>query len=485
MIDRVVSGKRRAVSGGQRAAAVRWAVIALVLVAAAWLAPLTALGVRRFLPVFVLPMVAVAIVALLRWPNAAFSLVVVVSLLVPFSIQTGSETGINASVLLIGALVALWSLEMVARKHEIWIVGHSTARPLIALMVVSLLSLAFGQIPWLPMSPAPISAQVAGLAILLLCPAAFLLSAHRLRSLKAMQWMTWLFVGLGSAFLVTLFVPSLSRVGISVFQRAVRDSLFWTWMATISYSQSLLNRKLPMRWRLALGIVAFGSMYSTIVVRQVWTSGWLPALVSILVITAIVRPKLAVAFGAALGLAILLQPGLLPGVFLRGDNQFSLTTRVAAWGVLWEIIRLNPILGIGPANYHSYTPLFDILGYSANFSSHNNYVDIVAQTGVAGLVCFLWFVWEIAKLIWRLKSKVPEGFPRAYVIGAMGALAGTLVAGMLGDWILPFVYNVGLEGFRASGLAWMFLGAVVALGETCLRPNETSASSRHTSSGSS
>jgi O-antigen ligase len=218
-----------------------------------------------------------------------------------------------------------------------------------------------------------------------------------------------------------------------------------------------------MRWRVALGIVAFVSMYSAIVVRQAWTSGWLPAMVSIFVITIIARPKLAVAFVVAAGLAILVRPGLLSSVFLGGDNQFSLTTRYAAWGVLWEIIRLNPILGLGPANYHSYTPFFDFLGFSMNFSSHNNYVDIVAQTGLAGLACFLWFVWETAKLIWRLKSKVPEGFPRAYVIGAMGALAGTLVAGMLGDWILPFVYNIGLEGFRASGLGWMFLGAVVAL----------------------
>lgn len=458
-------------ASGQKAATVRWVVIAIVLVGAAWLAPLTAMGARRYLPVFVLPMVAMALLALLRWPNLGFPLAVVVSILMPYSIQTGTQTGINASVLLVGALVALWLFEMVARQREIWIVGLSTARPLVALMIVSLISLAFGQIPWFPTNPAPISAQLAGLAIFLLCPAAFLLAAHRLRSMKAMQWMTWLFVGLGWAFLVTRFVPSLRRFGASVFQRAVLDSLFWTWMVTISYSQSLLNHKMPMRWRVALGVVVLGSMYSAIVVRQAWTSGWLPALVSIAVITAIVRPKVAIAFGVVAGLAILVQPGLLTSVFLGGDNQFSLTTRTAAWGVLWEIIRVNPILGLGPANYHSYTPFFDILGFSMNFSSHNNYVDIAAQTGLAGLVCFFWFVWEAARLIWRLKSKVPEGFPRAYVVGAMGALAGTLVAGMLGDWILPFVYNIGLEGFRASGLAWMFMGATVALEHMAKTPS--------------
>jgi uncharacterized membrane protein YeaQ/YmgE (transglycosylase-associated protein family) len=47
--------------------------------------------------------------------------------------------------------------------------------------------------------------------------------------------------------------------------------------------------------------------------------------------------------------------------------------------------------------------------------------------------------------------------------GALGGLMATLAAGMLGDWFLPFVYNVGLEGFRASSFTWFFLGAAVAL----------------------
>jgi hypothetical protein len=34
---------------------------------------------------------------------------------------------------------------------------------------------------------------------------------------------------------------------------------------------------------------------------------------------------------------------------------------------------------------------------------------------------------------------------------------------MLGDWIIPFVYNVGFDGFRASIFAWLFLGALLAM----------------------
>lgn len=34
---------------------------------------------------------------------------------------------------------------------------------------------------------------------------------------------------------------------------------------------------------------------------------------------------------------------------------------------------------------------------------------------------------------------------------------------MLGDWVLPFVYNVTFNGLRASVLGWIFLGGLVAL----------------------
>jgi hypothetical protein len=38
-----------------------------------------------------------------------------------------------------------------------------------------------------------------------------------------------------------------------------------------------------------------------------------------------------------------------------------------------------------------------------------------------------------------------------------------VATGMLGDWVLPFVYNIGLAGFRASVLGWLFLGGLVSL----------------------
>jgi O-antigen ligase len=119
--------------------------------------------------------------------------------------------------------------------------------------------------------------------------------------------------------------------------------------------------------------------------------------------------------------------------------------------------------GFGFANYYWITPLFPIRGFSVKFNSHNQYIDILAQIGVIGLACFLWFFWETGRLGLQLRERVPEGFPRAYVYGVLGGLAGTLVAAFLVDWVLPFIYNIGFAGFRASVVAWLFLGGLVSL----------------------
>jgi O-antigen ligase len=124
---------------------------------------------------------------------------------------------------------------------------------------------------------------------------------------------------------------------------------------------------------------------------------------------------------------------------------------------------------LGFANYYWYTPLFPIRGYAVSFNSHNNYVDIVAQTGIVGLACFLLFLWELGRLAWRLRERAPAGFTQAYVCGAFGGLAGMVVVGLLGDWVLPFFYNIGLNGFRSSMLGWLFLGGLIVIDQVANR----------------
>jgi O-antigen ligase len=167
-------------------------------------------------------------------------------------------------------------------------------------------------------------------------------------------------------------------------------------------------------------------------------------------------------------LGLLLQT--LISSFLLSDEEYSLSTRTEAWRVLWQLVERSPILGTGPANYYYYTENFPLLGWYVRFISHNNYQDLMIQTGLAGLLAFAWFAFELLLMMLRLYPQVPEGFGRAYVVGALGGLAGSLIAGMLGDWIIPFYYNAGILGFRSSLLFWVFLGGILALKRMITEP---------------
>ena len=48
-------------------------------------------------------------------------------------------------------------------------------------------------------------------------------------------------------------------------------------------------------------------------------------------------------------------------------------------------------------------------------------------------------------------------------MGTFSGVASSLVAGLLADWIVPFVYNIGIVGFRSSLLFWFFVGGLVAM----------------------
>jgi O-antigen ligase len=134
-----------------------------------------------------------------------------------------------------------------------------------------------------------------------------------------------------------------------------------------------------------------------------------------------------------------------------------------AWKVTLEMAWQEPFIGLGLANYYHYAVLFPILGWRVKFSSHNNYLDLLAQSGVLGLAAFAWLSFELLRVVLRLYSDSPSGFPRAYAAGAAAGFVAVLVSGMLGDWVIPFVYNTGVSGFRSSLVTWLFIGGALAL----------------------
>lgn len=434
----------------------RLLIVGSVLLASAYLA-------RRASPRY-LALLGGAGMALifLRWPPLGLAALIVASLVVPFAIGTGTQTSLNVTVLLLALLLGLWLFDMAARQRRIALLPARPIPPLLALCGVAVLSFAAGNLPWLTFAQAaPLRAQLGGLAVYLLAAGAFLLVAHQVRDERWLAALTWLFLALGGLYIAGRLAPPLGRLVGPLFQQGATGSLFWTWLAALAFGQATFNRRLHPAWRLALGALTAATLWAGWQARD-WASGWLPALVAVIVALWAGAPRLGLPIVLAAGAAAALNWHKIVNIVMTGQ-EYSWVTRVEAWRIVLEIVKVNPLLGLGPANYYHYTPLFPILGWYVQFNSHNQYVDLIAQTGLLGLLCFGWFAWEVGRLGWRLRTRAAEGFARAYVCAALGGLAGTLAAGMLADWVLPFVYNIGFVSFRSAVLPWLFLGGLITL----------------------
>ena len=409
---------------------------------------------RQLTLVLFLPLGIGMVMAFLRWPPLGLIVAPLAGMIVPFV----GPSGLNVTMILVALLLGLWLLDMMVHHYEVQFSPSRTVWPLLSFVVIAFISFGVGQLNWLPLAlHAPLGAQLGGLAIIVLSAGTFLLMTNLVRDLRWLRIITWAFLAFSVlAIILRSLLPGLGFSTQNLIQPI--GAVYYIWVVSLAFSQALLNGDLHPGWRWALGGLVLITLYNQLFLKFANKSGWIPVIVCIAAIIGFRSWRAGlVLFPIAVVAVLILKAGVV------SSEDYSVSTRLDAWLILAHIIKISPILGLGFANYYWYTPLFPIRGYAVSFNSHNNYVDIVAQTGLVGLVCFLWFLWELGRLSWRLRERAPAGFAQAYVYGALGGLAGTAVIGMMGDWVLPFFYNIGLIGFRTSMLGWLFLGGLVSI----------------------
>lgn len=115
------------------------------------------------------------------------------------------------------------------------------------------------------------------------------------------------------------------------------------------------------------------------------------------------RLWIGLAAGAGAG-AILLATGPLHDNFVASlrPGDVTVSQRFASWADGWRILEANPLLGSGVNTYwlrlsELYPPGHPLLGYA-----HNSYLQLAAETGVAGLAAFLA---APAYLLWKRRPR--------------------------------------------------------------------------------
>jgi len=412
-------------------------------------------------------LIAVGIIGFLyqaRCPLLGLVALVLTAALLPLERGDPTQgTVISSSLPLAVFVCGTWILRTILVRQTTVLESSPVVWASVLFVFVSCVSFVGGQGPWFEAAGAPLRAQLGALGMIVTSIGLFMMVGHEIKEICHLEWLTFLFLASAAIACVVQMLPFLDSLSAVTIRPASIGSGFWTWLVAMGLSQAIINKRLRFSVRMALILLTALTLFHGFVQRSSWVSGWMPPVFAAAVILVFCMPRLTLLLMCGLA-PIALVAGSRVLEFVADSEQYSLMTRVEAWRVLESVVSVSPLIGLGPANYYHYTELFPTLGWYVKFSSHNNYIDLIAQTGLIGFFVFLWLAFEILRLnkrlLWLTSS---SDFTGAYVVGALGGLLGTLLSGLLGDWIIPFVYNTGLTAFRSSLLFWMFAGGLLAL----------------------
>jgi O-antigen ligase len=392
--------------------------------------------------------------------NGILAIMITACMLNFFTLPTGTQSRIVISLLLSMALVGYWVIRLF-QDRQTQLKSTPVNRPLLLFVMISLISYGWSTIlrdPIVTIWPSFPMVQLAALAVNILLPLLVLFTANTIKETVWLKRMTWILIVMGAIVVVgNIFSLHLDRL-----YHNGSSGLFATWVGTMAYGMFLFNQKLS-RWiRILLVVLLAGWIRWTFVRDIVWLSGWLPLFVSLIALTFFLSKKLFV---------VLLFAGVIffslnfnkyyQSIYVSNMNEGS-GQRLELWQNNWELVIRHPLFGVGPAGYAPYYLTYHPLDAR---STHNNYFDVLSQTGFIGFGIFLWMMGSLllignrTRQILKGRRDFEEAFANSVLAGNMAVLAGM----MLGDWVLPFAYNQTITGFDNASFTWIFLGGLVSL----------------------
>ena len=414
----------------------------------------------------------IGFILILHHPEIGIILLIPISFFIPWEVGLGSNN-FNLTFLFAFAIIGIWIFRVLSTRAPIH--PQTTLINILSILFLTAtcMSLLAGNIRWVinAQDQASLPAQVGGWLLYVIPIGLLFYVQTHLQEIRWLKILTWLFIVLGSIYIINYFSPINFISRLHLFSTVYIGSMYWVWLIAMIFGQFMFNKELHHQYRLALGLLTIAILVVGLSPdHREWTSGWLPPLLVVGTILWLRSWRLGLA-ATLLAIAVFgISNASFFNDFVVSTNQYSITSRFATYPIMFELIKANPIIGLGFANYSHYTSLYPIFGWYVSFNSHNNYMDIIAQTGFVGLIIFLCLMIGIGLRGWKLHKLGVDGFRNGYINACLGGLVGTLASGMLGDWFLPYLYNVGLPGFRSSVFVWIFLGGLLTLGRIIEKP---------------
>jgi O-antigen ligase len=404
--------------------------------------------VAAIAPIFLVIMQRLDLAPLIILVTAAF---------VRFSLSTGTESRLVASLLLTILFVGFWVLRMVVVEKRLRLKPSPVNVPLLGFMLITLGSLIWSVVfrdPLVIIWKSFPFVQLASTVVMIVLPGAFLLVENHIDNLRLLKAMVALMLFAGVIGLAKRY--ELPSIPVNT------EGMFTMWIITLATGLALFNARLPWVKRASLLTLTGGFVYWGFVLHIDWLAGWLPGFVALGVLSFMRSKKLLFILLILLVILVGLNANYYLGTVIENESEASGNTRLAAWEVNWRVTGKHLLLGTGPGGYAAY-----YMSYFPNeaMATHSTYIDVLAQTGIIGFGLCTWFflalAWQGYRLCLRLKGRgdFSEGLANA-------ALAGTIsciVSMAFGDWLFPFAYTQTIAGFDHVVYSWLFIGMIPVL----------------------
>ncbi len=394
------------------------------------------------------------------WISRRFEYVVlalpITALAIPFELPTGTYSTVPAAMVLALVLCGIWIVSMGLRKT--WHLAPSPLnRPMLVFCGVCTISLVWG-IVWRD----PILnlnffknfevVQIASLLTYFISIGAALLIGNFVQSEQRLKYIVGCFIFFGS--LMTLFQVFSIRHGF------LNDRGLWgLWAVIPAYALVIAHPGLKWYWSLLLLTLIVLNLYQTIFVNLLWKSGWIPTVIAIFVATLLRSWRWFLVLLVAVSLLVSTQQEFFNRMIEEELNEGA-DGRIGMWEINLRVVGDHWLFGTGPAGYAPYYMTY--YPHDAR-STHNNYLDILAQFGLVGSLIWLWFAAVSTTEGLRLFREAPPGFLKTLALTATSGWIGAQASMFFGDWILPFAYNQTISGYKYTVYSWIFVGVLISL----------------------
>ena len=429
-------------------------------------------------PLFgILGAVAINVVAWLFF-NSRVALPLYILVAGPSVALSVSSSGI-LSRLYIGTIlfiltVFIWLVQIVLpeRKRYGKLLGRGQLAPMIALNLVGLLSIISSRLFPDPNVPytyphSNVSITIVNLSemfLLIGLPLLLIMARKMVRTLRDFRWVFRAFIIAGALYaLGTIFAPVFGWYSQKVILGIRRPEVFGSsssglgttlvLFADLAFAQALYSTG---RRRFYWYILT--ALYSVGVILAFGREAWIELFLTMLIIIAFRTKNWATLLFLLIPLALLFVPGVSD--FFDSSKVYG-SDRLKIWADAITIWQRSPYMGIGAGNYQFFDRIY---GTDKAGLAHNQYLEVMAEMGVQGLLCLIWILgvmaWQAVKSFREARSNISKAFTLAF----LGFYICFVFGGFFTGIIIPSAAaGGGTAEFIEASYRWIFFGMILTI----------------------